>query len=192
MEGFWVVTGMTKKVISIIVLFVALLVGTSFVYADYAGLSGDVFDIKFKWTVDDYVEVNIRNIDNNADLDLVDVIQYDDSSALQNPQCQIVVSTNFQPEIKVTYNLFKCVDNDSNTSTFGYIVRLTDDGSTLSYKGVNYDNLEVSKDGVTALFLAGDNDNYGEYKYPMAFKFDFEGADSGTYQATITVEVTTT
>ena len=182
---------MKKKIISILILIITLFVSTSFVYADFVGLSGDVFDIKFKWAVDNYVEVNIRNMDNDSDVDILDVALYDDNSALQNFQCQIVVSTNFQPEIKVTYNLFKCVDT-SITKTFGYIVRLTDEGSTLSYKGVNYDNLEVNKDGVVASFLAGDNDNYGEYKFPMAFKFNFEGADSGTYRAQITVEVTTT
>lgn len=189
---------MTKKVISIIFLIVTSLIFATSVFADFVGLDGKSFDIIFKLEQDNFVEINVRNMDNNADVDELDATIYDnEDTALQNSQCQIVVATNFEPGIKITFNLFKYYDEDEKTydenKTFGYIVRLKgDDGNIIENNGTNYARLEVNRDGVEATFVAGNQNNYDEYKYPISFKLNLEDADSGTYLAEITVEVTTT
>ena len=180
---------MTKKVISIIFLIVTSLIFATSVFADYVGATGKDFSIVFTNYVENYFSVTVKDLNNNK-LSESSGLDVNTTSGLKDSQCKIVLTTNCAPTVKITFNVLKNVDKNSDTIAYYVCVYQADESTPFDDLSNLYVNGEKS-----GSFTAGEvTSTYTteDFSYPLAFKFDqkdLDGVAPGEYEALIQVEV---
>lgn len=184
---------MTKKVISFFVLIVSLVICTANLYADYAGLTNKEFDLVLTRYEANYVKVTAQQLDDNhTEITEANPMTVDTTQKIAKTQCRIVVNTNYDPKIKVTFDLFKNTTNDSYKIPYKVSVFKTNESDV-------HFTLNVQKDASSGSFTAGTTPTSNkataakDYYYLMGFEFESSAFDNiivGDYEATIKIEVT--
>lgn len=185
---------MTKKVVTTLILCIVLFVSAVAVWADYYGVPGKDFNIVFASYVDEYAGITITDTKN----DKISTLAVDTTMVLRDAQCNIVVSTNYGPKIRITFNPLKNKDTTiTESNVIFYHIRLFDTDEATPISGI--DNVYINNvEGISVEFDAGSSSTTStvkDYKYPLAFKFettDLDNAVPGDYEATIIVEVIST
>ncbi len=185
---------MTKKVVSTLILCVVLFACATAVWADYYGLPEKNFNIVFNRYEEKSVAIVITDTQNSR----IDSLAVNTTKVLRDAQCKIVVSTNYGPKIKITFNPLKNTDTQiTENNIIYYSVRLYQDDESTPFNDID-DKYINDIEGVSVEFDAGSStatSSVKDYKYPLAFKFesnDLDNAVPGDYEAEIIVEVVST
>ena len=188
---------MTKKVISIIFLIVTSLIFATSVFAELTtyGLPGTQFDLVFNVIDKSYFAISVVDSTGNNPLETDEnnekFLDAEVGKGLAKTQCNIVVETNYNPTIEITFGIFK---NKASDDVLTYKVRL--------YKNKNestdyfFDYQEISNSAWSYQFSSGASNlaTKTKYIYPLGLDIvtNLDDVAVGNYEAEISIKVIST